>query len=252
MEVKIAIRLSAVFFCLFTWPMLVGSAFSQIEEASTKSNKIDSENKESLKGKVEEAETVEILKGAETYDYTPNSKENDLSFQKGLQAPENRKAGYLEGRAQMGDLEPAKEDPDADDKELMIAWDRWRNRFLQAVLGSTTEMLNNDQVRSFRINSYTHVIEPVYPIGTTAWFVCEVTRDRQIKRLRILTSSGYADYDKTVLDAVQALQGSSILRFPTGSRRMAVLQGGAVERAAQRQQQYFRFGDIERYRVPAY
>jgi hypothetical protein len=152
----------------------------------------------------------------------------------------------------MGELDAAKEDPDADDKELMIAWDRWRNRFLQAVLASTSEMLNSDQGRSFQINPKTHVMEPKYPIGTEAWFVCEVTRDRQIKRLRILTPSGFADYDQAVIEAVQALQGSSLLRFPTGSRRVAVLQGGAVERAQQAQQQNFRFGDVERYRIPGY
>ena len=89
-------------------------------------------------------------------------------------------------------------------------------------------------------------------MGTVAWFVCEVTKDRQIKRLRILNSSGYPDYDQAVVEAVQELQGSSLLKFPANSRRKAVLQGGAVERALEPQRQHFRFGDIERYSVPNY
>ncbi len=194
--------------------------------------------KQKLEGKVEEADSLE----------TDNAM--DLSAGKGIGEGQNN-TGYLKGSAQIGDLDPAKEDPDADDKELMVAWDRWRNRFLQAVLASTSEMLNSDQAASFQINPVTHIMEPKYPVGTSAWFVCEVNRERQIKRLRILTSSGYATYDQAVLEAVQALQGSSLLKFPANSRRRAVLQGGAVERAVQSQSQYFHFGDIEKYRVPS-
>lgn len=170
----------------------------------------------------------------------------------GKEGQKNHSSDYLQGSAQMGEYDGAKEDPDAGDKELMIAWDRWRNRFLNAVLASTSEILNSDQGASFRINPTTHVMEPKYPVGTVAWFVCEVTRDKQIKHLKILNSSGYADYDKAVLEAVQDLQGSSLLRFPTGSRRTAVLQGGAVERAVQNKPQYFHFDDVERYRIPGY
>lgn len=199
-----------------------------------------SPSKQTLRGKVEHADDW--------------GKETEPNFSKGhaVEGVRNKDTSYLKGSAQMGELDAAKEDPDADDKELMIAWDHWRNRFLQAVLASTSEMLNSDQGRSFHINPHTHVMEPKYPVGTVAWFVCEVTRDKQIKRLRILNSSGFSDYDQAVIEAVQALQGSSLLRFPNGSRRMAVLQGGAVERATQAQKQYFRFGDVERYRVPGY
>jgi len=243
----IATTLSAAFVCmsLYLSGLLVQQlVLAQSDQVVSISEIAPEKSNKQLKGEVEQVDDDGRIKNIQSDD-EPN-------LTPGKAVIQDSKSGYLQGHAQMGELDPAKEDPDAEDRELMIAWDRWRNRFLQAVLGSTTEMLNNDQARSFQINPYTHTMEPVYPVGTSAWFVCEVNRDRQIKRLRILTSSGYPDYDRAVLEAVQALQGSSLLRFPTGSRRMAVLQGGAVERATRAQQQYFQFGDMERYRVPAY
>src|ERR1700722_20141436 len=48
---------------------------------------------------------------------------------------------YIKGAIQQENVEAGKdnsvtgnEDPDAADKDLMIEWDQWRNRFLQAVL----------------------------------------------------------------------------------------------------------------------
>lgn len=233
----------ASFYCL-TLCFVLSAANSFVDAQSNDNSSTQSMNSsdKKLMGMVEQTGSLDADKG------------KGLGSENGVgngEAGGKNNSGYLKGSAVMGELDAAHEDPDADDKELMIAWDRWRNRFLQAVLASTSEMLNSDQARSFQINPHTHVMEPKYPVGTVAWFVCEVTGDRQIKRLRILNTSGFAEYDQTVLEAVQALQGSSLLRFPSGSRRRAVLQGGAVERAAQAQNQYFRFGDVERYRIPS-
>ncbi len=239
-----AVKSGVIFICLVTNSVLmsVWSSSAEVSQVQEPGDLVKAQTKNTLKGKVEEVDASEG---------TGDAAHKEAILSPGRAQEGAKEGGYLKGSAQIGELDSAKEDPDADDKELMIAWDRWRNRFLQAVLGSTTEMLNSDQTHSFQINPYTHTMESVYPVGTEAWFVCEVTKDRQIKRLRILTSSGYPEYDQAVLEAVQDLQGSSILRFPSGSRRNAVLQGGAVERASQPQQQYFRFGDTEHIRVPA-
>lgn len=159
---------------------------------------------------------------------------------------------YIRGSINLGNLSGAQDDPDAQDKELSIAWDRWRNRFLQAVLTSTTELLNSDQARSFQFNPTTNAIESKYPLGTTAWFVCTITNDRQIKNPRIVRSSGFSDYDQAVIEAVNAMADSRILKFPSASKRVTVLQGGGIERSAQLEQQYFHFGDVEHRRLPAY
>ncbi len=173
----------------------------------------------------------------------------DYSEPSAKSAPPNN---YIRGSVNLGDLSTMQDDPDAQDKELLIEWDRWRNRFLQAVLSSTSELLTNDQAQSFQFNPATNAIESKYPLGTTAWFICTITNDRQIKNPRIVRSSGFSDYDQAVIEAVKALADSSILKFPPASRRLTVLQGGGIERSALPQQQYFHFGDVEHHRLPAY
>jgi TonB C terminal len=164
---------------------------------------------------------------------------------------------YIKGQVKQEDMESTKENPvngdehpDAADKDLMIEWDNWRNRFLQAVLSGTTDALNNDQAQNFQFNPQTNIIESKYPMGTNAWFSCKVMRDGQIKDIQIERSSGFAGYDQAVRESVQSLAGSAILKFPSHSRRISVLQAGGVERTAQINKQYFRFGDVEHYRLP--
>jgi hypothetical protein len=166
---------------------------------------------------------------------------------------------YLKGLVQQEDLvtnkenpTAAAEDPDASDKELMVEWDRWRNRFLQAVLSGTTDMLNNDQAQNFQFNPQTNMIESKYPVGTTAWFSCKITKEGQVNEVLIEHPSGFPAYDEAVREAAKALAGSAILKFPSRSRRSSVLQAGGVVRTAQAARQYFRFGDVEHYRVPGY
>lgn len=142
-------------------------------------------------------------------------------------------------------------DPDAQDKELMVEWDQWRNRFLQAVLSGTGDILNSDQAQHFQFNPQTNTIESKYPFGTVAWFSCRISKAKQITDIRIEHSSGFANYDQCVIEALKSMNGSSILQFPSRSRRVSVLQAGGVQRATQPSRQYFRFGDVEHYRVPA-
>jgi TonB family protein len=133
----------------------------------------------------------------------------------------------------------------------MIEWDRWRNRFLQAVLTSTTEILNSDQAQSFQYNPVDNAIESKFPLGTTAWFICTISNDRQIKNARIVRSSGFSGYDQAVLEAIQAMKNSNILKFPNRSKRISILQAGGVERTTNQQNQYFHFNDIEHYHIPS-
>jgi TonB family protein len=70
---------------------------------------------------------------------------------------------------------------------------------------------------------------PRFPMGTCAWIFCEVRNDRHIIKLRIVRTSGYTDYDKTVLDAVQSLDNSKILTFPSGSKWVHVTQTFGVK-----------------------
>jgi hypothetical protein len=143
-----------------------------------------------------------------------------------------------------------KEDPDAQDQELMVQWDKWRNRFLWAIQSSMQEFLNNPDDANLRWDPERQVLLAKFPLGTVAWFSCHVTSDRHIESFKLLRSSGYPNYDKAVANAVRSLEGTSILKFPAKSRRPMVTQIAGIKTSEQGERQYFKFGDTERYTVP--
>ena len=192
-----------------------------------------------LKGKTEKTE----LKGHEEEEGNPDG----LQSMTGSSSPEG---GYLKGSAQKEGDALAGEDPDSQDRDLQVEWDRWRNRLLQAVLAGAMENLNNPDAADFKWDPIRQRVMTQFPLGTIAWFACDITNDRRIRTLRLMKSSGYPNYDRAVLDAVRSLEGTSILKFPSRSRRTHVSQAGGVKTSEQYQQQYFKFGDVEHVRVP--
>jgi hypothetical protein len=193
-----------------------------------------------LKGKTESSQ----LKGHEEEEDSADG----LQPMKGTSSPEG---GVLKGAAQKeGESGFAGEDPDSEDQELQVEWDRWRNRLLRAVLAGAMENLNNPDASDFRWDPVRQRVMAQFPLGTIAWFACDVTNDRRIKTLRLVKSSGYPNYDRAVLNAVRALEGTSILKFPSRSRRTHVSQAGGVKTSDSYQPQYFKFGDVEHVKVP--
>ncbi|HEY9785760.1 MAG TPA: TonB C-terminal domain-containing protein [Candidatus Obscuribacterales bacterium] len=158
-------------------------------------------------------------------------------------------AGRFKGSAKVDDL-AASQDPDMDDQELQVEWDRWRNRFLNYVQQGVQETLNNPDATDLRFDPSTNRVVSRFPLGTTAWFAARVTKDRRVASVKILKSSGFPNYDRAVEDAIWGLDGTSILRFPKGSMRATVTQTGGIKTSATSERQYFKFGDVERYRVP--
>jgi hypothetical protein len=162
------------------------------------------------------------------------------------------KKPVLQGSATLNTGNLTAADPDAGDQELQVEWDRWRNRFLRAVQLSVQEKVNNpDQYERPRINPMTGMIMPRFPLGTVAWFSCQITNDGRIANLDIFESSGFKKYDQAVLSAISDLEGTSILRFPRGSKRRTVTQEAGIKTATSADYRYHHFGDIERYRMPA-
>jgi hypothetical protein len=139
-------------------------------------------------------------------------------------------------------------DPDADDRELMVEWDRWRNRLLFAIQSGMQESLNNPDESNLRWDPKSQTMVAKFPMGTITWFFCQVTPDRRIQNLKITHSSGFPGYDKAVLESINNLQGSSILRYPKGSKRMIVTQEAGIKTAETAEYRYFKFGDVERQR----
>ena len=188
-----------------------------------------------------------------------NVHQDDLSgsaqdYQSGTLAPQLDKDQnpVLKGTAIKDDT-LATADPDQDSQELMIEWDRWRNRFLRAVQLGVTEDVNNpepDETTPQRFDPYTGTILPRYPLGILTWFYCQVMPDRSIRNIRITKSSGYPNYDAAVRRSIRALEGRSMLDYPRGSRRTVVTQMAGIRTSDTGDFTYHRFGDVEHYTMP--
>lgn len=155
----------------------------------------------------------------------------------------------LKGRAALEGGKGATLDPDEDDQELMVEWDRWHNRFLRAVQLGVQELVNNPDPEDYerpRVDPVTGNFTSRYPLGTGAAFSCQVTSDGQIKNLELIEPSGFPKYDRAVMRAVQQLAGTRILVFPKGSHRRTVIQPGRIKTATSNDFKYHHFGDVER------
>jgi hypothetical protein len=155
----------------------------------------------------------------------------------------------LQGSAQQLDGS-ASEDPDTSDQQLMVEWDAWRNRFLRAVQSDVQSNLNNSEDTMSRWDPRSQTVIRQFPLGTTAWFKCDIREDQKIVNFQLVKSSGFPNYDRLVMDAVAALNGTEILRFPSKSKRHRVNQMAGIQTASKSSNEYFHFGDVERYRTP--
>lgn len=152
-----------------------------------------------------------------------------------------------------GSAAKASDDPDEQDQELMVEWDRWRNRFMRAVQLGVQEMVNNPDPEDYerpRYDPQTGRLSTRYPMGTGTAFSCQVTRDGRILNLEVIEPSGFSKYDRVVLKAVRQLEGTRLLNFPKMSQRNTVTQAARIKTAATADFQYHKFGDVERVRAP--
>ena len=162
--------------------------------------------------------------------------------------------GMLNGQAQDGGNplrgQAQQDDPDVADRELMIEWDRWRNRLLRFIQMQVQANVNADprpRRRHFDPLTGQMIVQPPYPMGIVTWFDCQISNDRRVISVQITQSSGFPDYDRAVIDGIRALDGTSILQFPRGSHRPSVRQEAGIETATSAGMPSFQFGDIERY-----
>lgn len=88
------------------------------------------------------------------------------------------------------------------------------------------------------------------PLGTKATFFVRVSNDRRIIKARIIQPSGIPEYDKALLDAIYALDGTAILRFPKNSMRERVNETATIITSDRGDREFFKFGDVEKYSVP--
>jgi len=235
---------------------------------------------EPLKGGVEETGTFEEPRQQEIMEMpTPqlapqkgdmdsnklngNVKDDTLKGQVDDQGSEDMTAGVpqsdgserplLRGKAALdGEGGYSGDDPDADDSELQVAWDKWRNKFLWAVQSGVQESLNNPDDENLRWDPQKQAVVMRFPLGTTAWFSAKVDNNRHVTSVKIMHSSGFPGYDRAVTEAVRNLEGTSILQFPKRSRRPFITQAAGIKTSDQGGNQFFKFGDVERYRTGGY
>ncbi len=196
--------------------------------------------KKKLEGKLEQADH-NVLEGR-------SEDEGDANLQ-GMTGQTDKKV--LQGSAQQLDGAVG-QDPDTTDQELMVEWDAWRNRFLRAVQSDVQSNLNNsddDAMQHWDPRRQTVIRQ--FPVGTVAWFKCDIREDLKIVNFQLVKSSGYPNFDSIVMDAVAALNGTNILRFPKKSKRHRVFQEAGIQTTTESKEQYFRFGDVEKYRAPS-
>jgi hypothetical protein len=198
------------------------------------------------------AEDNDVLKGSASHDELSESAEQG-SLQS--QQAKGDRQPLLKGFAstQAGGISDV--DPDQGDRELEIQWDAWRNKFLRNVLSSVSQKINDresDYYKPTARDPATGALLPPYPLGTGATFTVQVTRDGAIKTLAIVRSSGYESYDKCVMQAIKELESSSWLQYPRGSKRAMVEQLGTIKTSVQGGYTNQRFGDVERYKEPAW
>ena len=116
------------------------------------------------------------------------------------------------------------------ERQLAIDWDTWRNTFRRAVnsglFPNPFEAINTKR-------------------GTYTFYHCEVTADRHIKNLKILRSSGDFWFDNRVVKAVNNLDGSSILAFPSRSTRTEISADIGIVYGGRRAGGDLYFDDVE-------
>ncbi|HEY9867623.1 MAG TPA: hypothetical protein V6D08_00325 [Candidatus Obscuribacterales bacterium] len=163
--------------------------------------------------------------------------------------PDQWRTGPLQGGAAQNPMAlSTTNDPDAGNQELEIEWDRWRNTLMQAIQAGTLAKINVQNDINFVFDPRSNMMVSRYPNGTSAWYAIDVLPDRRIVNIRLTSSSRYPSYDQAVLQAIQDLQGNSILTYPRGSRRQIVSQEASVKTASQSSSQTYQWGDVERQR----
>jgi hypothetical protein len=168
----------------------------------------------------------------------------------GMSPSMDKSGNPLSGNATSLDSGVTSSDPDMDDQEMMVQWDKWHNRVLNAIQQGLIEQLTSTGDNVMYLDQRTGRMRSKYPLGTMAMFSCQVTPDHRIINLKIDQTSGFGDYDRAVYQAVNVLNGSSVLRYPKGSHRKVVWEGAGIRTSMQAGPANFHWGDTEHYRQP--
>ncbi|MDX2106467.1 MAG: hypothetical protein SFY67_08700 [Candidatus Melainabacteria bacterium] len=105
-----------------------------------------------------------------------------------------------------------------------IIWDRWRNKVIKEVWERfCINLKGGGAVRIGQLFLKTNFKKNIeFPKSMGATFSFDVEDGRKIKDVKIVSSSGNAEYDNLIIKSVEYLNGKSILDFPAGTERKTV------------------------------
>lgn len=122
-------------------------------------------------------------------------------------------------------------DPDQS-QEMQLAWDMWHKRVAEAVFIKVQTLAGATLKRT----------QPL--IAQVAYVV---TRDGRVGNIRMFQKSGNLFYNAMICTSIQSMQGSPLLQFPQGSRRMMVEKNSTFRHNWGQGQGYrYLMGDKER------
>lgn len=142
-------------------------------------------------------------------------------------------------------------DPDANNRDLLIEWDIWRNIVANQVNRNLTKHMNG--WGGYEINKATRHVESKFPTGIQAGVDFVISSDQKVLKAEIIQPSGYIEYDQLILKSVYELEKNrqaKLLRFPEHSRRKSVEEMLGIQKVQGSQPQPFlKFGDTEKVQL---
>lgn len=161
------------------------------------------------------------------------------------------RGGVQKGEPVMGRTETNELDLDANSLELLIEWDRWRNKVAFQLQHNLNKHMCSWDAQE--INWATRRVESKFPFGVHAGVDFVISSDRKVLKADIVHPSGYPDYDALVVRSVHELgrgRQAKLLQFPEHSRRLSVEQVLEFEKIDSiYKQQPLKFGDTERVQL---
>lgn len=134
----------------------------------------------------------------------------------------------------------------ADQQEVAIDWDQWRNRFCKAVWSRMNQRMAGDVVAlgplQFKLGS---APASEFQSGLGATYSCKITSDGRVTEPNLVKRSGNDRFDELLLESLNSLHGKHVLQFPKGSQRSSVSAEGWF-RTGKKVFHEGKTGDVER------
>lgn len=138
-------------------------------------------------------------------------------------------------------------DPDAENKQVAIEWDHWRNRFAHEIWKRTNVMLVGGDAFMIGKIYIKYGVNPAreFPKGVSVDVACNITADRHVTDIHVTSSSGVKEFNELVMQAFKDLDKKHILAFPKCSQRQSVSMTVSMK-IGNGQFTPFKFDDVER------